>query len=161
MKRTRRNVFLEREHAQRLEELSVMKGVSQSGIMAAALASFFSPDGGDRREAAMARRLDRLTQQYERLERDQTILIETVALFIRYTLSVSAPIPEAHQTAARAQGRARFNQFIDQLGRHLQRGGSLVRQVHEEIAPTESDFVGLDDDETAAPDETDTETAPS
>ena len=105
--------------------------------------------------------LDRLSHQFDRLERDQTILIETVALFIRYTLSVSAPIPEAHQTVARAQGRSRFNQFIDQLGRHLQRGGSLVRQVHQEIAPTESDFVGLDDDDTIGPDETDTEAAPS
>ena len=55
MSRARLNIFLEREHAKRLEELSVMKGVSKSGIIAAALASFLSPDGGDRREAAMAR----------------------------------------------------------------------------------------------------------
>ena len=115
MSRARLNVFLEREHAQRLEELSLMKGVSKSGIIAAALASFLSPDGGDRREAAMARRLDRLSQQYERLERDQTILIETLALFIRHNLAVTAPIPEAHQEAARAQGRLRFEQFIELL----------------------------------------------
>ena len=150
MSRTRLNVFLEREHAQRLEELSVMKGVSKSGIIAAALASFLSPEGGDRREAAMARRLDRLTQQYERLERDQTILIETLALFIRHNLAVTTPIPEAHQEAARAQGRLRFEQFIDQLARHLQRGHRLVKDVVEEAMPREEDFF-VAQDKTAVP----------
>lgn len=151
MSRARLNVFLEREHAQRLEELSVMKGVSKSGIIAAALASFLSPDGGDRREAAMARRLDRLTQQFERLERDQTILIETLALFIRHNLAVTAPIPEAHQEAARAQGRLRFEQFIEQLARHLQRGHRLVKDVIEEAMPGETEFFTEGNETTDAP----------
>src|SRR3546814_12614781 len=61
--------------------------------------------------------------------------IETLALFIRYYLTVSTPVPEAHQDAARAQGKARFEQFIEQLGRHLLRGRSLVRDVVEELHP--------------------------
>ena len=71
----------------------------------------------------------------ERLERDQNIAIETLALFIRYFLTVSTPVPEAHQDAARAQGKARFEQFVEQLGRHLMRGRSLVRDVVEELHP--------------------------
>src|SRR5690348_8579881 len=142
MSRARLNVFLEFEHVKRLNELAIMKGLSKSSIIAAALASFLSPDGGDRREAAIARRLDQLTRQFDKLERDQNILIETVALFVRYYLSVSLPIPEAHQEAARAQGRARFEQFVQQLARHLQRGSSLVREVHEEVFPDESRFFG-------------------
>lgn len=144
MSRARLNVFLELEHAKRLDQLAATKGVSKSGIVAAALASFLSPDGADRREAAIGRRLDRLSQQFERLERDQTILIETVALYVRYYLSVTTPIPESHQQAARAQGRARFERFVEQLGNHLQRGGSLVRQVHEEITPDAGKFFGVD-----------------
>jgi hypothetical protein len=58
-----------------------------------------------------------------------------VALYVRYFLTVSIPVPEGQQEAARAQGRARFAQFVEQLGRHLQRGRSLVREVHEEIEP--------------------------
>ena len=138
MSRSRLNIFLERDHARRLEELAVMKGLSKSSIVAAALSSFLSPDGGDQREAAMAKRLDRLSRQFDRLERDQNILIETVALYVRYFLTVSIPVPEGHQEAARAQGRARFAQFIEQLARHLQRGRSLVREVHEEIEPAGS-----------------------
>jgi hypothetical protein len=73
-------------------------------IVAAALASWLSPDAGDQREAAIAKRLDRLSRQFERLERDQNIEIETLALFVRYCLTVSTAVTEAHQEAARAQG---------------------------------------------------------
>ena len=147
MSRARLNIFLEPDHARRLAQLAGMKGVSKSAIIAAALSSYLSPDGGDRREAAIAKRLDKLTRQFDRLERDQTILIETVALFVRYTLTVNAPIPAAHQDAARAQGRARFQQFVDQLARHLQKGRSLVKAVHEEIFPDHGAFFGLDGEE--------------
>lgn len=135
MSQYRLNLFISPEHARRLDELAVKKGVSKSSIVAAALASWLSPDAGDQREAAIAKRLDRLTRQFERLERDQAIGIETLALYVRYYLTVSTPVPEAHQEGARAQGKARFAQFIEQLGRHLLRGHSLVRDLVEEIQP--------------------------
>jgi hypothetical protein len=141
MSQYRLNLFIASDHAQRLDELAAKKGVSKSSIVAAALASWLSPDALDQREAAMAKRLDRLTRQFEKLERDQNIQIETLALFVRYFLTVSTPIPEAHQDAARAQGKARYEQFVEQLGRHLSRGRSLVREVVEELhrdpAPTD------------------------
>ena len=133
--RHRLNLFIERDHARRLDELSAKKGVSKSSIVAAALASWLSPDAADKREAAMAKRLDRLSRQFEKLERDQNILIETVALYVRYYLTVSTPLPESHQEAARSQGRARFEQFVEQLGRHILRGRSLVREIYEELEP--------------------------
>lgn len=135
MSRARLNLFIQPEHAKRLNELAIKKGVSKSSIIAAALASWLSPDSGDQREAAIAKRLDRLSRQFERLERDQNILIETMALYVRYYLTVSTPVPEAHQDAARAQGKLRFAQFVEQLGRHLQRGRSLAKDVQEEIQP--------------------------
>ena len=70
MSRTRLNLFIEHEHAKRLDELAAMKGLSKSSIIAAALASFLSPDSGDQREAAIAKRLDRLSRQLDKLERD-------------------------------------------------------------------------------------------
>lgn len=132
MSQYRLNLFIQHEHAKRLDELAVKKGVSKSSIVAAALASWLSSDAGDQREAAIVKRLDRLSRQFESLERDQNIEIETLALFVRYFLTVSTPIPEAHQAAARAQGRARFEQFVEQLSRHLMRGRSLVRDLAEE-----------------------------
>ncbi|HBO6068043.1 TPA: ribbon-helix-helix protein, CopG family [Pseudomonas aeruginosa] len=135
MSQYRLNLFIQPEHARRLDELAAKKGVSKSSIVAAALASWLSPDSGDQREAAIAKRLDRLSRQFERLERDQAVEIETLALFVRYFLTVSTPVPEAHQEAAKVQGKARFEQFVEQLGRHLSRGRSLVRDVVEELYP--------------------------
>lgn len=109
--------------------------MSKSSLVAAALSTFLYPELHESRDVILLRRLDKLARQVERLERDQTIAIETLALFIRHHLSVTTPVPEAHQEAARAQGRLRFEQFIEQLARHLQRGGSLVRDVWEEITP--------------------------
>lgn len=135
------NIFIQPEHAKRLDELATKKGISKSSIIAVAIASWLSPDAGEQREAAIAKRLNRLARQYDKLDRDQTILIETLALYVRYFLTVSTPLPEAHQEAAKAQGKARFEQFVEQLGRHLLRGRSLVRDVHEEIAPGHDAFL--------------------
>lgn len=140
MSRARLNIFIQPEHAKRLDELATMKGLSKSAIIAMALASWLSPDAGDHREAIMAKRLDRLSHQFDRLERDQNILIETLALYVRYFLTVNPSVPETHQEAARAQGRARFTQFVEQLGRHLLRGNSLVKDVHGEIYPDQTVF---------------------
>ena len=148
MSRARLNLFIEPEHARRLNELAIKKGVSKSSIVAAALASWLSPTSGEQRDTATAKRLDRLSRQFERLERDQNILIETVALYVRYYLTVSTPVPEAHQEAARAQGRLRFSQFIEQLGRRVQKGRHLLDEVRMEASiatPTPADRTGREE----------------
>ena len=136
----RLNIYLAPDLARQLGALAARQDLSKSAVVEAAVASFLSPDGADRRDAAFTRRLDRLSRQIERLERDLGIGIETLALFIRYALSVLPPLPESHQTAARAQGRERYEHFIATLGRRLQQGKSLIRDLHEEIFPTPADF---------------------
>lgn len=146
MSRARLNLFIEPEHARRLDQLAARKGVSKSSIVAVALASWLSPQAGDTRDVAITKRLDRLSRQFEKLERDQLILIEALALYVRYFLTVSTPVPEAHQEAARAQGRARYTQFVEQLGRRLTRGHSLVQAVGGELQPEPATSVPAGDE---------------
>ena len=113
------NICIEHEHVARLDRLATMKGVSRSVVLAAALHAYLSPEGGTPCEAATARRLESLTRQLGRLERGQTLLIETLVFFIRDYVAGTGPLLEPHQEAARAQGRARFGQFIEQLARQL------------------------------------------
>ncbi len=136
MKR-RLNVFLPPEYAVQLAEIAAVKRVSKSSLVAVALTNFLSPEMAERRETAAARRMEKLIRQFGHLERDQAILIETLALFIRHYLATTIPIPEEHQEAARAQGRARFEQFIEQLGKHLQRGSSVLTEIVERFEATE------------------------
>jgi hypothetical protein len=131
----RLNIYFSPELLERLGDLAAQRGLTKSSIVEAALASFLSPDAADRREAVFVRRLDRMTRQIERLERDLTIGVETLALFVRFWLAVTPPLHESAQPAAKAQGSERYEAFIETLGRRLQQGRSLVREVSEEIYP--------------------------
>jgi len=135
MSRTRLNIFIEQAHAKRLQELATLKGISKSAVVASALAGLFAFDGAEPRETVLTHRLDRLTHQFGRLERDQTILIEMMASFIRYYFSATTPVPPSQQEAARAQGKARFEEFTQQLGRQLQRGVSALKSVQPPMPP--------------------------
>jgi len=55
----------------------------------------------------LARRLDRMTRQVEPLARDLPISVEALALFIRFWLTTTPPLPDSAQTAALAKGRER------------------------------------------------------
>lgn len=111
---------------------------SLSVVAEAAIASFLSPDSSERQEAALGRRLDRLTRQIERLERDTGIGVETLALFIRFWLTATPAFPDTHQAAAQAKGRERYERFVEALGRRLSKGPTLLREVTAEVtAPTQ------------------------
>jgi hypothetical protein len=129
MKKLRLSVYLDPEIMAQLTDLAGRKEQSKSLIAEAAIMSFLTPDDADQREAAFARRLDLLTRQGERLERDLSIAVEALALFIRFWLTVTPSLPESAQTAAQAKGRERFESFLDTLGRRLSKGQSLLREV--------------------------------
>src|SRR5215469_11467556 len=131
--RTRHTFRLPPELAGRLADYAARKRVPQALIVEAALASFLSPDGPERLEAALARRLDRLTRQIERCERHITISNEALALFVRFWLTSTPPLPDSAHPAAQAKGRERYEGFIEALGRRLARGRSLADEVLSDI----------------------------
>jgi DNA-binding transcriptional MocR family regulator len=97
------NVYFPPEMLKQIADLADRKGLSRSAIVEAAVASFLSPDGSDRMEAAFTRRLDRLTRQVQRLERDVGISAETLALFIRFWLTITPPLAEDAQFRPRSR----------------------------------------------------------
>ncbi|MCK1364318.1 CopG family transcriptional regulator [Bradyrhizobium sp. 62] len=131
--RDRMNVYFPPELLKRISDLADRQKLSRSAIVEAAVASFLSPDGSDRREAAFTRRLDRLSRQMQRLERDVGLTAETLALFVRFWLTVTPPLPNDAQAAAQAKGRERFEGFVEALGRRLQKGQSFLREIPEDI----------------------------
>jgi hypothetical protein len=134
--RDRLNLTLPVEVIAQINELSERKKISRSAIVEAAVASFLSPDAADRREAAFTRRMDRLSRQVQRIERDLGITAETLALFVRFWLTVTPPLPSDAQAAAQIKGKERYEGFVETLGRRLQQGRSFLREVPEDIFPT-------------------------
>jgi predicted transcriptional regulator len=56
-------VYLEPELMRSLSEYVEQRAKPKSLVAEAAIASFLSPDGAERQEATLARRLDRITRQ--------------------------------------------------------------------------------------------------
>src|ERR1017187_999843 len=131
--RTKHTFRLPPDLAGKLADYAVRKRVPQALVVETALASHLSPDGSDRLEAALARRLDRMTRQIERLERHVTISNETLALFVRFWLTSTPPLPDAAQAAAQAKGRERYDGFVEALGRRLAKGQTLAQEISQDV----------------------------
>lgn len=117
----RHQLFLSRDLSERLEALARGPGASKSAILARAVAAFLNARGDDELERCFAKRLDRLSNQLARIERNTHAELESLALFIRYMLTVNAPLPEGDR-AAQAIGRDRFQSFIERVGQQLVSG---------------------------------------
>ncbi|CCJ07304.1 CopG family transcriptional regulator [Methylocystis sp. SC2] len=129
----RLNCYFDAALLKRLDELAARRGLSKSTIVEAALASFLSPDAADQREAAITRRLDKMTRAIERLERDVAIGNEAQALYIRAWLTATPPLPEAAQAAAQAKARERYDSFVEAVGRRVARGQRFAKEIVGDI----------------------------
>jgi len=130
----RLSVYLDPPVMRELLDYADRRGKSKSLIAEAAITSFLSPDAAERQEATFARRLDRLSRQMERLERDVSISVEALALFVRFWLTTTPALPEQAQAAARAKGAERYDAFVEALGRRLSKGPTLLREVSLDVA---------------------------
>lgn len=137
--RDRLNLTLPVEMIEKIKDLSDRKNISRSAIVEAAIASFLSPDHADQREAAFTRRMDRLSRQVQRLERDLGVTAETVTLFVRFWLTITPPLPSDAQATAQVKGRERYEGFIETLGMRLQKGQSFLREIPEDIGDVAPD----------------------
>src|SRR5579859_7887531 len=102
-KKVQISVYLDQAIMTMLADHAARRDQPMSLIAEAAIASFLSPDADERREAAIAKRLDQQDRRLARLERDVGIAVETLALFIRFWLTTTPALPEPAAKAARAQ----------------------------------------------------------
>ena len=133
--RIKHTIRLPADLSGRLIDYAARKKVPQALIVETALASFLSPDGPERLEAALARRLDRMTRQLERMERRVTISNESLAVFVRFWLTSTPPLPDASLAAAQSKGRERYDGFVEAVGRRLARGTTLDDEVRLDRGP--------------------------
>jgi predicted transcriptional regulator len=136
--RTKHTFRLPPDLAGKLADYATRKRVPQALVVETALASHLSPDGADRLEAALARRLDRLSRQVERLERHGNISNEALALFVRFWLTTTPPLPDSAQAAAQAKGRERYDGFVEALARRLARGRTLADEISKDVGGSEA-----------------------
>jgi hypothetical protein len=129
MKKVQLSIYLDPDIFRTLDAFAKRRGQPRSLVAEAAIASFLSPDDSDRREAAFAKRLDRIARVLERLERNDSVTLETIALFIRFWLTSTPAVPEQSSASARAKGAERYDRFVEALGRRLSSGSTVLKEV--------------------------------
>src|SRR3546814_7356667 len=92
------------ELARLLEERAHARGVSRTEVVEAALMSLLQSDQDERMEAAMARRLDRVSRQLDRLEWNVELTNEAIGLFVRFWLNSNLPLHDTPMKKAQAKG---------------------------------------------------------
>ncbi|MET4391519.1 putative transcriptional regulator [Bradyrhizobium sp. F1.4.3] len=137
VKKIQLSIYLDPETFKTLEAFAQRRGQPKSLVAEAAIAAFLSPDDSDRREAAIAKRLDRIARLLERLDRNDGITLETIALFIRFWLTSTPALPEHSTPAARAKGAERYDRFVEALGRRLASGSTVLKEVSIDMHASE------------------------
>lgn len=117
--RIKHTIRLPADLSARLADYAVRKKVPQALIV----------------ETALARRLDRMTRQLERVERRVTISNESLAVFVRFWLTSTPPLPDAALAVAQSKGRERYDGFVQAIGRRLARGKTLDDEVRLDVRP--------------------------
>lgn len=131
MARIRHQFMLDEARSTELEKLAAKPGASKSAILADALDAWLNRRGRHELDDRFGHRLDRLTTTLARIERNTHILIETLALFVRYELAIHAPLAEGDH-AGRAIARERYAAFVAQVGRQLASGRRSLGAEDEE-----------------------------
>jgi len=134
------SVYLSDNVADRLALAAKRPGANKSAIIDAALDRFLNPERDTTGDAALVRRLDRINRQLDRIDRDLGIMAETLALYVRYYLTITPPLPLSDQDAARALGRERFEMFVAQIGKRVASGARLVAEVMDRASTSDPDL---------------------
>ena len=114
----RQNLYIDREIAEALEALASRETGNKSRLVNDALRDWLDRRGSKQIDDLLKMRLDRISRELDHARRDIDVLLESLSLFVRYQLMVTAPLPEG-DAAAIAVGRERFDKFVAQVGRQL------------------------------------------
>lgn len=140
MSKKRYTLYLSRPLARQFDLIARQRHGGKSALVEEALRANLAPERHPGVEDGLARRLDDLSKSVATIRRDVAIATETLALFVRYYLTITPPLPQSEQEPARLLGRERFQVFVAQIGRRLASDQRLVSEVLETIAANEPDL---------------------
>lgn len=129
----------------RVKALAARPGQNVSKIIENALTAYFSHEREDNRDGAIIRRLDRLTRQLEVNKRNMIILSETVALNVRYFLTLMPEVDGNDMPAVQAMGARRYEKFVETLRTVLGDGDRVLHSALDDIVVGEDAFFTKED----------------
>ncbi|TGT57746.1 CopG family transcriptional regulator [Mesorhizobium sp. M00.F.Ca.ET.170.01.1.1] len=119
--RIRHQFLLKPELSQKLDNLSRDPSTTKSAVVAKAVEAFIERRGENELDRRYGVRLDRLSRDLAHVRRDTEMILESLALFIRFSITLHAhtPVPDR---ATQAIAQERFDKFVEQVGRQIASG---------------------------------------
>ena len=149
-------VYLAHDAAARLAMAAKRPGATKSKIVNDALELFLDPTREKHLAATIVASQRDLSREVRLVHRDLDIVAETIALFLRYFLTVTPPLPRSEQESARLLGRERFDVFIKEIARRKPAHGRYLTRVvklsAKEGSGTRSGTAQLESPQEATPD---------
>jgi hypothetical protein len=134
--RHRHALYLSEVMSQRLQVMAETHRVAKSEILERALKRYLANESGAPPADLVVLQHESSTRSLRRLERDLAIATELMATFVRYFVTITPPLPESEQAAARALGQLRFEQVIEDVGRRLRTDRGLIARVAAILSET-------------------------
>jgi hypothetical protein len=135
--------------ARKFDEVARERQGAKSALFEEALRLSLMPRQHEGLEDALARRLNELHKTVARQASEQHVATETLALFVRYFLTITPPILEEDQESARLIGRKRFDNFINEIGRRVAEGRRHVAEVLQTVPVDQTDLFATGPDDGA------------
>jgi hypothetical protein len=132
--------YLEPDVYPRFREYCVSKRATESAVVNAGLRKLF---GEESDPARLFKRLDRMSQADERIERDLALLGQSFATFVQYWFAVT-PLPSADVEKARVLSRSRFQSFVSYVSDQFARGSRFLSDLAERALGPDADVQASD-----------------
>lgn len=140
MRKKRYCLYLSRPLANKFELVAMRRKRSKSAFLEDALRQALEPEAHLGIEDALLRRLDAMSRSSGALEREIFVIGETLALLVRYFLTVTPPLASSEQEAARLLGKERYQAFLTQIGRRIGANRRFAAEVLETVRMPASDL---------------------
>jgi hypothetical protein len=150
MVKKRYSLYLPAPLARKFDLVAQQRHGSKSALFEEAMRACLEPQQVPNVEASLARSLNDLKKAVGAMGRDLAVFAETVALYVRYYLTVTPPLPQAELQPARLLGKQRFQVFVAQVGRRLAGDHRLVSEVLKTVAVNNPDLFAMPSDDTSS-----------
>jgi hypothetical protein len=140
MAKKRYCLYLSRPLAHKLERIASQRHGSKSALLEEALRKSLEPEQVPGVEEGLLRRLNELHRALAAIARDQLVINETIALFVRYMLAVTPPLPDSDHEPARLTARKRIDVFLVEVGKRVAGNGVHTAEVLRAVPVDQPDL---------------------
>ena len=126
--------------ARKLDQVARDRHGGKSALVEDALRASLEPQQHAGIEDGLARRLNEISRTLATLARDQLVATETLALFVRYFLTATAPVPDSEQESARLIGRKRYEVLLAEVGKRVAEDRRLAAEVLQTVPIDQPDL---------------------